>query len=96
LHRLVAFNDPRTVPGATVTSMRRTLGGNQAVGGVPNSRHLSGDAADFAPAHGQSLQHLASELQRIYPDAHVLIESDHVHVSRHGWGLPFFGRRGAR
>lgn len=75
--------------------MRRTPEGNAAVGGVHGSRHLSGDAADFVPAHGQSLQHLASELQRAYPDAHVLIESDHVHVSKHGWGLPFFGKRGA-
>lgn len=82
--------------GATVTSMRRTSEGNRAVGGVPGSAHLSGDAADFVPAQGQSLSNLAGQLRATYPDAQILVEDDHVHVRRKGWSLPYFGARGAR
>jgi hypothetical protein len=76
--------------------MRRTPEGNKAVGGVPNSRHLSGDAADFVPTGGESMAQLGARLMRQYPDARVINEGDHVHVQRKGWGLPYRGRRGAR
>lgn len=82
--------------GATVTSMRRTPGGNKAVGGVPNSRHLTGDAADFVPQGNETMAQLAARLGQTYPDAKIINEGDHVHVQRSGWNLPLFGRRGAR
>lgn len=92
--RRLAFPDPRKV--GAVTSMRRTPGGNKAVGGVPGSKHLSGDAADFVPQNGETMAQLAARLAKTYPDARVINEGDHVHVQRSGWNLPYFGRRGAR
>lgn len=76
--------------------MRRTSGGNKRVGGVPNSRHLAGDAADFVPQGRETMQQLAARLMRFYPQARVINEKDHVHVQQSGWGLPYYGRRGGR
>jgi hypothetical protein len=58
------------------------------VGGVPNSRHVSGEGADFA---GASL----SELRAYFGnDARYLDEGNHVHVTLPGASLPYFGKRG--
>lgn len=79
--------------------MRRTPEGNRAVGGVANSRHLSGDAADFVPQGGETLGQLAARLMRQFggiAGARVINEGDHVHVQLPGWGLPYFGAHGAR
>lgn len=78
-----------------MSSGRRTVAGNRAVGGVPNSRHLFGDAADFVPAQGQSMSQLYQQARRHFPGALVINEGDHVHVDQRGYGrVPFFGRRG--
>ena len=76
-----------------LTSGRRTPEGNRLVGGVPNSLHLTGDAADYA---GPDLNALLDEVRSYYgPGFNVGIHKDHVHASRRGWGaVPFFGRRG--
>lgn len=80
-----------------MSSGRRTPEGNRAVGGVPNSGHLFGDAADFVPARGQSMRELYLQARRHFPGAQVINEGDHVHVSQRGFGrVPFFGARGAR
>jgi Peptidase M15 len=82
--------------GATWTSGRRTPQGNKAVGGVANSRHLSGDAADFVPSKGQGMGGLAAQLKRAYPNAKILNEGDHIHVENSGWGVPYHGKRGTQ
>lgn len=80
--------------GANWTSGRRTPEGNRLVGGVANSRHLTGDAADFTPARGQTMGGLAAALRQLHPGARIINESDHVHVQRSGWNVPYHGRRG--
>jgi hypothetical protein len=67
------------------TSGRRTYRGNKLVGGVPDSEHLHGTAADFtAPL---------SVLQAQFPGKRILDEGDHRHVSGLS-DVPYYGNRG--
>jgi hypothetical protein len=76
--------------GVRITSTTRTPQRNAQVGGVPNSRHLSGEAVDLTPRPGQSMAQLAQEARQRFPGARVINEGDHVHVQ---WGAG--GRGGA-
>ena len=81
--------------GVGWTSGRRTVEGNRRVGGVSNSNHLTGDAADFTPARGETMGQLYARMRGKYPDAsEVLNEGNHVHVARKGWNVPYHGTRG--
>lgn len=73
------------VPGVQVTSRQRSPQKNAAVGGVPNSYHLSDNARDFVPPPGMSLSQLASATRaKLGPGFKVIAESDHVHVEPNG------------
>lgn len=67
------------------TSGRRTWRGNKLVGGVKNSDHLHGTAADFtAPL---------SVLQAQFPGKRIIDEGDHRHVAGLS-NVPYHGKRG--
>lgn len=83
-------------PGATITSGARTPGQNAAVGGAPGSFHIRGEALDFVPPKGMTLEQARDELQTKLtqaglPIAELKIEhkgdphstGDHIHWA---WG----------
>ena len=77
-----------------MTSGRRTVEGNRDVGGVANSRHLTGDAVDFA---GPDLGALLREVQQtLGPDRAFIHNGNHVHAEKKGWGVPYYGKRGTK
>ena len=88
LQALMAMMSPSpfNAPG-NFTSGRRTWLGNQKVGGVQNSNHLKGTAADFTGTDKSSLQNYFG------PEAKVGWHDNHWHVD----GLedvPYHGQRG--
>lgn len=76
------------------TSIRRTVRGNELVGGKANSDHLKGDAVDFTPPPGMSMRELEAQAREFFPGMYVLNEGDHVHVRIPGLNGPLFGKRG--
>ena len=92
--RLAAFDVPTKLQNGVMTSGRRTPEGNAAVGGVPNSWHVTGDAVDYA---GPNLPALLAEAQSRFPNAKSFIHNgNHVHVQQRGLNFPSYGRRGMK
>lgn len=84
-------NDWQTDPGAylsnlvgspvQITSGLRSAMHNAAVGGVPNSAHLTGQAFDFVPQGGDMKFAAAKLAQSGVPFDQVINEGNHIHVS---------------
>lgn len=73
----------QAAPEAGVTSGYRTPERNAAVGGKPNSRHLSGEAVDLVPRNGETMGQLYARVSKL-PGVRAINEGDHVHVQRTG------------
>lgn len=69
-----------------VTSGTRTPAQNAAVGGVPNSAHLTGDAMDLVPQNGMSMRQLEQLAKQNFPSdqykvlRHNVGSGEHIHV----------------
>lgn len=66
-------------PDATVTSGYRTPEHNARVGGVPTSRHITGQAVDLVPRQGETMAQLYTRVGQV-PGVRAINEGDHVHV----------------
>ncbi len=72
-----------------LTSGRRTVEGNRRVNGATNSRHLTGDAADYVGTDRASLRKYFGD------DAKVDWHKNHWHTEQRGYGkTPYFGKNG--
>lgn len=78
-------------PGVQITSGQRSPQHNAAVGGVPNSQHIAGNALDFTKAPGVTLaavkQHFAEQGVNL---TEAIDEGDHIHIA---WGPKGGGAR---
>lgn len=75
---------PRGIPGERVTSTLRSPARNQAVGGVRNSYHLTGQARDSVPPPGMSMGEYYRRLKALNPGMDVINEGDHIHIEPAG------------
>lgn len=74
----------KNIPGAIITSGQRTPDHNAAVGGVPDSMHLNGQAVDFVMPKGMSFDQVQQMVaQSGLQPTELLNEGSHVHLA---WG----------
>lgn len=92
------FSDlQQAIPGIGVTSGYRTpeyQADMRRRGYTPaqNSAHLDGSALDLLPPPGKSMNWLGAQVKRIFPDARLLPEGDHLHAVFPGYyGAPALG-----
>lgn len=68
------------IPGARPTSEERSPAHNRQVGGVADSRHLTGDAIDFNPPAGMTRAQAVAAIRKADPHAAELLdEGTHIH-----------------
>lgn len=75
-----------------MTSGRRTVEGNRLVGGVPNSKHLTGEAIDY---DGQDLNALLEQARKLPGLRRAFIHNGHVHAEG-DWQVPYYGKNGTK
>ena len=85
-----AVNDLSSKYGATITSGVRTPEHNAEVGGVPNSQHLSGTAADVVIPPEQKASFIQDAKNR---GLQPIDEGDHVHLQNPNGGAGVSGVR---
>jgi hypothetical protein len=85
-----AVNDLSSKYGATITSGVRSPEHNAEVGGVPNSQHLSGTAADVVIPPDQKAQFIQDAKAR---GLQPIDEGDHVHLQNPNGGAGVSGMR---
>ncbi len=83
----------QVVPGVGVTSGFRSREKNAAVGGKPNSYHLTDQARDFVPPKGMPMAQLAGKLRSAFPGFDVINEGDHVHVEPSSRGQKYQAKK---
>lgn len=84
---------PQRLANGAMTSGRRTPEGNAAVGGVPDSWHVDGNAVDY---DGPDLGKLLSEARTKFPGAKAFIHDGHVHVQDRRLNAPYYGKNGTK
>ena len=76
----------------TVTSAKRSVSANKAVGGVFNSQHLVGEAIDIKPygstTYGQLLDHIHNYSDNVHVFDQLILYPTFIHIS--------FGERNRR
>lgn len=76
----------------TITSSKRSIAENKAVGGVPNSQHLVGEAIDMKPYGSTTYSQLLEYIHNYSDNTHVfdqlILYPTFIHIS--------FGERNRR
>lgn len=87
----------KAIPGVGITSGYRTREyqadmRRRGYRPAANSRHLDGSSLDLTPPPGRSMGWLRGEVARLYPNASLLNEGDHLHATFPGYyGAPVLG-----
>ena len=69
----------------TITSAKRSIAENKAVGGVPNSQHLFGEAIDIKPygstTYNRLLEHIYNYSDNIHVFDQLILYPTFIHIS---------------
>lgn len=69
----------------TITSAKRSIADNVAVGGAPKSQHLFGEAIDIKPygstTYGQLLEHIHSYSDNVHVFDQLILYPTFIHIS---------------
>lgn len=69
----------------TIASAKRSISGNKAAGGVPNSQHLFGEAIDIKPygstTYNRLLEHIHSYSDNVHVFDQLILYPTFIHIS---------------